>query len=255
MFPCAILHHSCCPLGKHHSSHRIMNEQQVSTHRAMVTQIETMLRVAPQNWTSYLPSARFLMQNIDAGLSADFNDWIRTVTALQELGFADVDRGGDPIVTRWCNSQWLSMLAQRPNSSAVLRGLGSYWLYRAQPSLGRIHAEESSSSSGSSLGAAGTGDGRLHGANYVEARGLLTPATDYFARAVQAAHAEGSLTGGLLEKAAEAYMSLGNVTYSRHNRRYFTQAIFYLRTAAGLPGYRLPEHLQQYLDEYGPLVE
>lgn len=102
-----------------------MNEQQVSTHRAMVTQIETMLRVAPQNWTSYLPSARFLMQNIDAGLSADFNDWIRTVTALQELGFADVDRGGDPIVTRWCNSQWLSMLAQRPNSSAVLRGTHS----------------------------------------------------------------------------------------------------------------------------------
>ncbi|KAK7527883.1 uncharacterized protein IWZ02DRAFT_139260 [Phyllosticta citriasiana] len=255
MFLHALLNHSCCLLGKHPSSPRTMNEQQTNTYRAMVSQIETMLRSAPQNWTSYLPSARALMQAMDAGAPLALSDRTHFVFVLQELGFVDVDRGGDTHITRWCHGQWLAMLSQRPNSAAVLRGLGTYWLYRAQPSLGRIHAEESSSSSGSSLGAASTGDARLHGANYVEARGQLTPAIDYFSRAVQAAHAEGSLTGELLEKAAEAYMSLGNVTYSRHNRQYFVQAISYLRTATNLPGHRLPEHLQQYLDEYGPLVE
>lgn len=223
-----------------------MNEQQTNTYRAMVSQIETMLRSTPQNWSSYLPSARVLMQAIDAGPPMAINDWTHVVSVLQELGFVDVDRGGDTYTTRWCHGQWLAMLAQYPNSAPVLIGLGAYWLYRAQPCLGRIHAEErSSSSSGSSLGAASTGDARLHGANYVEARGLLTPAIDYFSHAVQAAHAEGSLTGELLEKAAEAYMSLGNVTYGRYNRQYFAQAILYLRMATNLPGHRLPEHLQQ----------
>lgn len=80
-------------------------------------------------------------------------------------------------------------------------GLGQYWLYRAQPSLAKIHAEERDSS-GSSRGSFGeqVSDSRLHTAHYVEARGVLSPASDYFARAVQAAYAEGCMTGDLLEK-------------------------------------------------------
>ncbi|GME25415.1 uncharacterized protein LTHEOB_12329 [Neofusicoccum parvum] len=71
---------------------------------------------------------------------------------------------------------------------------------------------------------------------------------------MQAAYAEGCMTGDLLEKAAEAYMSLGNVSYSRNSQQYFSQALRYLRMTSGISGYQLPEHLQQYLEEYGPLA-
>lgn len=46
-------------------------------------------------------------------------------------------------------------------------------------------------------------------------------------------------------KAAEAYMSLGNVSYSRMNEDYFRQAIDYLRMASDTAGFPLPSHLQK----------
>jgi hypothetical protein len=47
-------------------------------------------------------------------------------------------------------------------------------------------------------------------------------------------------------QAAEAYMSLGNVSYSYVNERYFRQALIYLRRASQLPNYTLSPYLQQY---------
>ncbi|KAL6159530.1 hypothetical protein ACJBU6_01968 [Exserohilum turcicum] len=86
---------------------------------------------------------------------------------------------------------------------------------------------------------------RLNGAHYVEARALLLPAIDYLERAVGAAKAQGSLNRALLSLAAEAFMSLGNVTSPRVHTRYFRHAMAHLRSATDLDGYALPVHLQQ----------
>lgn len=107
---------------------------------------------------------------------------------------------------------------------------------------------------------------RLNGAHYVEARALLLPAIDYLERAVGAAKAQGSLNRALLSlvrgplpstssflfpiadpdiQAAEAFMSLGNVTSPRVHTRYFRHAMAHLRSATDLDGYALPVHLQQ----------
>jgi hypothetical protein len=40
-------------------------------------------------------------------------------------------------------------------------------------------------------------------------------------------------------------MSIGNVTSSRVNDRYYRQAMAYLQAAAELPEYTLPKHLEQ----------
>jgi hypothetical protein len=46
-------------------------------------------------------------------------------------------------------------------------------------------------------------------------------------------------------QAAEAHMSMGNVTSSRINERYYQQAMAYLREATELSDYSLPAHLEQ----------
>ena len=44
---------------------------------------------------------------------------------------------------------------------------------------------------------------RLHTADYVEARGILLPATEYLQRAVDAARSQGNVTGSLLSTVRE----------------------------------------------------
>ena len=100
-------------------------------------------------------------------------------------------------------------------------GLGRNWLQRAQATLARIHREEGndSSSQGSSSQAGnlpyarnlvdGEGDSdwktasppadpRRQGPLYVEARGYLQPAVDFYARAVRSVDALGNTTGDIL---------------------------------------------------------
>ena len=100
-------------------------------------------------------------------------------------------------------------------------GLGRNWLQRAQATLARIHREEGndSSSQGSSSQAGNSPQGSLsnedeydadeglasppadprrQGPLYVEARGYLQPAVDFYARAVRSADALGSTTGEIL---------------------------------------------------------
>jgi hypothetical protein len=171
--------------------------------------------------------------------------------------------------------------------------IGKWWLSKAQPSLARINAEETSSSSSSAGASRATrphsdptthlrteevrhaarsidrdteAEARLHTQEYVEARGILLPAIEYLRRAVEEADSQGSTNGSLLVtvrvasrsaslrvwwsdlllEAAEAYMSLGNVSYARTNTDYFKQAIMYLRRASDIPGFPLPAHLQRY---------
>lgn len=99
-------------------------------------------------------------------------------------------------------------------------GLGQGWLLRAQQTLARIHRIEGSSSSGTSSGIGAPGgrvnsftssedareaarqtveaDARAGSADYVEARGMLLPATEYFQRAVEAAERSAQPQGPLL---------------------------------------------------------
>jgi hypothetical protein len=107
---------------------------------------------------------------------------------------------------------------------------------------------------------------RRHTADYVNSRGILIPATDYLARAVEAASSQGILRGQLLSlvsqprapcaiqqligvsgylQAADAYMSLGTVSYTPGNEQYFRQAVLYLRSASQLQGYTLSVSMQR----------
>lgn len=181
-------------------------------------------------------------------------------------------------------------------------GLGQAWLLRAQQTLARIHRLEGSSSSGASSGqrsAVGVGraqsftssedareaarqnveaDARAGGPDYVEARGMLLPATEHLQRAIMAAERTQRVNGDVLalvsplvscyrmativtcgptlghttdgyvrSQAAEAYISLGNVSYSHHNEQYFQQAIRYLQQARTIPSYQLSPYLQRYV--------
>jgi hypothetical protein len=96
-------------------------------------------------------------------------------------------------------------------------GLGNNWLQRAQHTLARIHHEEGYDTSNGSTDQAGESlnilrsgedseciigsahpDPRRQGPLYVEARGYLQPAVDFFARAVRSADAAGATSGDLL---------------------------------------------------------
>jgi|SRR5579871_314188 len=111
-------------------------------------------------------------------------------------------------------------------TALTISGIGRWWLSKAQPSLARISAEESSSSSSS----AGTtrrpnsdptnvtrteevqrssrrtrdqdAETRLHSEEYVEARGLLLPATEYLTRAVDEGDRQGITDGSLFVTAS-----------------------------------------------------
>ncbi|KAF2088360.1 hypothetical protein K490DRAFT_65036 [Saccharata proteae CBS 121410] len=235
-----------------------MDDQQVAACKSVVTQIAAMLESDPNMWETYLPSARGVVTAIDAVSSIETTDWTWIVEVLQNLAFVEPDEGGVTDIGNWCLSQWLAILEHNPDYWPALKGLGQYWLYRAQPALSRIHEQErsSSSSSGKSYGATSRSEegARISSPEYVEARGLLAPSIENYAKAVQTAYAEGSLSGNLLEKAAEAHMSIGNVTSSRSNQQYFCQVVRYLQMAEGIADYQMPQHLQEWLDEYSPLL-
>lgn len=50
-------------------------------------------------------------------------------------------------------------------------------------------------------------------------------------------------------------MSFGNVSSPRINEQYFRRAVQLLRAATTIPGYTLGHYLQQYLNDYGRLLE
>lgn len=81
--------------------------------------------------------------------------------------------------------------------------IGRNWLLRAQTSLANIQQAERASSSSSAASVHASRDHAsaeqiLNTADYVEARGILLPAIEYFQRAVDAAHAQCNVTGLLL---------------------------------------------------------
>ncbi|KAK2765319.1 hypothetical protein FQN54_008163 [Arachnomyces sp. PD_36] len=171
-----------------------------------------------------------------------FRQQLLLIEALQHLAYVDHDHGGVKDIAEWCVQRWLRFQQSQPENWQVLQGLGNAWLLKSQAFLAKIHREE-----GKLPANKAQSDERLHNANYVEARGILQPSTEYFSRAVTTAERKGQLSGELLAQAAESFMSLGNVTYSNRNGQLFDQAVAYLRKAQKIPGYRLPPHLQECL--------
>jgi hypothetical protein len=163
------------------------------------------------------------------------------------------------------------------------QGIGKWWFCKAQPALARVHSVNGSSSRTSYRGRLTSQSGssplerdrelrrstaeaeeQLHTEDFVEARGILLPATEYLKRAVESSQAAGLADSQLLvmvcrrpslmypkeyanisPKAAESYMDLGSVSYSPANVEHFQQAVIYLRDAADVPGFTLPRHLRR----------
>jgi hypothetical protein len=120
---------------------------------------------------------------------------------------------------------------QCSNYSHIYLGLGSNWLQRSQATLARIQREEGNDSSSQGSGQASgnfqhssdsdvdqdsdddlaspPSDPRRQGPLYVEARGYLQPAVDFYARAVRAADALGSTTGDLLASVSKVLSAAG----------------------------------------------
>lgn len=255
-----------------------MNEdERINLCKTSVNRIITMLGTSPQDWRSYLPLARSVMGHIDT--TAFIREPSRTseqswmIAGLQRLAYADIDNGEVRDIADWCTRQWTTIYQRDSQNIAALKGIGQAWLSRAQPALTRIHLLDSSlsSSGGSSswsvpsitssederqnAAAVADAERRAGTEDYVEARGFLLPSVEYFERAVAAALAQQILSGDLLTTAAEAYMSLGNTSSPRTNERYFRRALQLLRAATSIPGYTLSRYLQQYLDDYGRLLD
>lgn len=235
------------------------------------TQIADALDEDPDNWRSHLVWIRTVTKGAMGSLrnrGMDLYSQILVIQTFQRVAYMEPDTGGLVDISTWCLNNALELLQDHPEDVELLALIGKNWLYRAQPALSRIHeADQESPSSSGSIGAALSSsqeqrkaklaceDERLSSRDYVDARGTLYAAGEKFEKALSIARSKPvpPLTPDLLTTAAEAFMSLGNVTSLRENRRYYRMALDALRDAAKLPNYTLPPHLQQYLDEYGPL--
>ncbi|RDW78146.1 hypothetical protein BP5796_05998 [Coleophoma crateriformis] len=269
--------------GRHRSSLSrntdTSNEDLIEQVKTIITNLDNVVSNYADRIESYIPSAQSAMAVLDRiRFFREPNrlpEQIWIIQGLQDFAYHDADSGCIRDVAEWSQSAWLKILRIHPENSQILMGLGSNWLQRAQAVLSKIQNEESNQQTNGSSQSSEPQltsseprneiiadyepptDGRrqrIESANYVEARGYLQPAVDFYTRAVRAADSENSMTGSLLAWAAEAQMSLGNVTGSPRDERYFSQAIRYLRRAEAIPNYTLSIYLQNYLDEYGRYV-
>ncbi|KAG9238643.1 hypothetical protein BJ875DRAFT_510416 [Amylocarpus encephaloides] len=241
------------------------NEGLVEQVKNIVTLLYEVVSSRPHECENYIPSARSAIAALDQiHFFRDpqrFAEQVWILQGLQEFGFYDADAGCIRDITEFCQASWLRILRNFPDN-------------RSQSTLAQIHQEEGDTSSQGSSQAGNLNrdedfaqlsqdtdddlgspsDPRRQGPLYVEARGNLQPAVDFYERAVRAADAQGYIAGNILSSAAEAQMSLGNVTTPPGDERLFSQAIRYLRRAEAVPGYTLSVYMQQYLNDYGRYV-
>ncbi|CAI6332134.1 unnamed protein product [Periconia digitata] len=237
--------------------------------------IRIALDTSPDGWKDHLESIRSMMASLDfsdASQGESQREWqLSVLTVFQRVVHVGIDNEGSDVqdIMEWCLKQSLVLIHFYPEDVTLLALIGENWLLRAQKPLLNIHQEEQSSvSSGDSQYPMSTSveaqsqtesakfeaERRLDAADYVEARALLLPAVEYLKRAVAAARIQNKITGVLLTKAAEAYMSLGNVSSIKVNEPYFRAALLYLQEASRVPDYNLPAHLQHYLEDFGPVA-
>lgn len=216
---------------------KAMNEEQrIDVCKTSLNQIYTMLRTSPGDWRNYLTLARTIVTHLDSTTLMQKPDRIQEqvwiIAALQRLSFMDADSGGIHDIAAWCSRQWLTINQREPQNVAALRGIAQLWLSRAQPTLAKIHRAEGHSSSSttsqlshfSSNNSASAADAerRAGSADYVEARGYLQPATEYFERAIAAATTQQTLSGDLLATVCSAPHQNGaqSLTLRRRPRRH-----------------------------------
>ncbi|KAF7914524.1 uncharacterized protein EAF01_000930 [Botrytis porri] len=227
-------------------------EYMVEQVKSIITLLNEVVSSRPHECETYIPSARSAVTALEHIRffrdPARFAEQVWIIQGLQSFAFYDADNGSVMGIADFCQNSWLRVLRNYPDDVDVLTGLGKNWLQRSQVTLARIHYEEGNDTT------APPNDPRRQGPLYVEARGYLQPAVDFFTRAIRAADGLGYTTGELLASAAESHMSLGNVSASPADEHAFTQAIRYLRRAETTQGYQLSEHMQQYLDDYGRYV-
>ncbi|OAL17501.1 hypothetical protein AYO22_11633 [Fonsecaea multimorphosa] len=206
---------------------------------------------APESWEQRLHIARTVIATLDStGFMQMPNrntDRTFVVASLQSLAYHDAEGAGVPDVAEWCMNQWLSLLQRNAEDLSALRGLGQAWLARSQSVLARIHRTEGSSSSGSSgrpqslserlsystaeesrdaERATAEADARAHTPDYVEARGMLIPAVDYFSRAVDVAERDGELAGELLSE-VRTISSLVHLSARSPHAKFETERLTY----------------------------
>ncbi|KAF1969198.1 hypothetical protein BU23DRAFT_244606 [Bimuria novae-zelandiae CBS 107.79] len=251
-----------------------MDEDTVRTLFLTVECMNKSLGRADDSWRDHLEAIRnitSILEFNDTISDQDRRQWqLPLMTVFQRVAYADADSGGVPDIANWCLKQAVTLLQVYPEDVELLTLIGRNWLSRAQRSLSRIHlSEQSSSSSGESsqvhlssseenrqvIRGNAEAESIVCSADYVEARGILLPAVEYLQCAVNTARSQGNITGDLLTTAAEACMSLGNVSSPKTNCQYFQQALSYLQDANELTNYNLPLHLQSYLEDYGSLME
>ncbi|KAF2221739.1 hypothetical protein BDZ85DRAFT_313954 [Elsinoe ampelina] len=235
-------------------------------------QIASEVATGVSTWSQHVPFAiravRMFSSSTHFQSRRSSDEQIDTTETLQNIAYHDPESGGIQEIAQWCLDQWLRLLQQDTDNVKILSNVGRSWLWKAQSILLRIHDRERSptSSTGGSTsswspphvdGADGETDSireaRLHSSEYVEARGLLEPAVEYLDRAVDIATGHNSLSADLLSSAAEASMSLGNVSNPRSNERFFRKAVRLLRLARER-GFELSYSLEQYLEDYGRFV-
>lgn len=209
-----------------------MDESSVASLRTLATEIATALELNPTSWRDHLQAIRGVTASLDildAAPDPANREWqLPLLQVFQRVAFADADNGGVPDIANWVLRQALALLqvssddvellfcassAWCPNSTDNIAVIGRNWLLRAQKSLAKIHHNEpDSSSSGASSGhplsrseeqrqvtrAEVEANEQLHTSDYVEARGILLPATEYLKCAVDKARTQGVLTGYLL---------------------------------------------------------
>ncbi|RAL66626.1 hypothetical protein DID88_006315 [Monilinia fructigena] len=176
-------------------------EDMVEQVKSIVTLLDEVVSSRPHECETYIPSARSAITAVEhLRFFRDptrFAEQVWIIQGLQDFAFYDADNGSVRDIADFCQSAWLRVLRNYPENVDVLAGLGRNWLQRSQVTLARIHYEEGNDIT------APPNDPRRQGPLYVEARGYLQPAVDFFTRAIRAADALGSTAGDLLASAAE----------------------------------------------------
>ncbi len=103
-----------------------MDVQRLTEIRAAVRQIQDMLSSHPNDWQSYLGSARDVLASIDVTQfmrsTSRTEEQVWLVNNLQKLAYAEPDNGSVHDIAAWCLRQWLTILESRPQNVAALQG-------------------------------------------------------------------------------------------------------------------------------------
>ncbi|KAJ8061868.1 hypothetical protein OCU04_009659 [Sclerotinia nivalis] len=171
-------------------------EDMVEQVKSIITLLDEVVSSRPHECETYIPSARSAVTALEHIRffrdPARFAEQVWIVRGLQSFAFYDADNGSVIDIADFCQNAWLRVLRNYPENVDVLTGLGRNWLQRSQATLARIHCEEGNDTT------APQNDTRRQGPLYVEARGYLQPAVDFFTRAIRAADGLGSTSGDLL---------------------------------------------------------